>query len=657
MFCSNCGKELENHMQFCPSCGTRTETEQSANERVNAQSDSVNGGANGDACGQEQKGEGREQKDIPKIEVREEFEELSQLTQNVRNREKTWRIIGKVLAVCYLLFAARVLLSDLLAVLDAKNSVWQLVNESALLSLIACMAVYVFLEIALPKVNAKKTTLAEEYLKLISVSDNRELMKALQAMHCCAVKSAYMDESGNVCVQGKRCKHMFRKNEEGELELNSDREDYKTALEKESIAGCLLKSLSPDAPVNAYENERYNARLSKAKIILAVVSAVSTVVFGYFVMNPDMLAGSSKYIRMVKEGTPESYPEITYEDAFSAFFENCRWKYFKSEDGQDVVEFHGNCLFDGKTADTAMQFLVFEEKNRFELHAVTLDGESQTKLANGLLLLQIFESYGTNNGMGTLSDEEPEQDADDAALASSEQEQDTETAKNQPEPEPSGDQESKMSTDILFPVLFRAYADGSSPCPVMVNDEISGEPKCGTFDELLAGAVDDGQTMYAPPIMQDGKIYMATRWDAPEAEWYDGLLTYGQFSTMINWMDAVHKMSGATDISTGGSWDDVGTFAGRWNGGNQEISISIGTEFSYVNACGGIGTASVGDQKGTLYLLGREGSNVYVQCMLDNGNELILCFQDNGTMHVWFASEGCPIEAGTQFTCVERFMA
>ena len=160
---------------------------------------------------------------------------------------------------------------------------------------------------------------------------------------------------------------------------------------------------------------------------------------------------------------------------------------------------------------------------------------------------------------------------------------------------------------------------------------------------MLTSIVDDGQTMYAPPVMQGGKIYTATRWDAPEAEWYDGLLTYGQFSTLIFWMEAVHNESGAMDIFTGGSWDDVGALAG--------------TEVSYVNAYGGIGNAAIGDQEGTLYLFGREGNNVYVQWLTESGEEIIFRYQDSGEMQVWYASESCPIETGTQLTCVERFVS
>ena len=47
----------------------------------------------------------------------------------------------------------------------------------------------------------------------------------------------------------------------------------------------------------------------------------------------------NKYVQMVKGGYRTDNPDVTYEDAFSAFFGTPRWKYFESEDGQDVVEF------------------------------------------------------------------------------------------------------------------------------------------------------------------------------------------------------------------------------------------------------------------------------------------------------------------------------
>ena len=249
MFCSNCGKELEESTQFCPVCGTETGVRkvQKGNADVQAesaktQSDFAKVRTNGAEYEQAAEAAWRIQ-DAPGIQVREEFEELSQMTQKVRSREKMWSMVGKVLAVVYLLLVGRGLLRESSAVLDENASIWSLVYMCAGVVLFACIIVYVFLEIALPRVNAKKNILAGEYLKLITVNDSQALMKAANAMHCSAVKSAYMDENGNVCIQGKRCKHRFCKNEEAELTLVSDKDNYKTALEKESISGCLLKYL------------------------------------------------------------------------------------------------------------------------------------------------------------------------------------------------------------------------------------------------------------------------------------------------------------------------------------------------------------------------------------------------------------------------------
>lgn len=346
-------------------------------------------------------GEEHEKALEPGIEVREEFEELSLLAQKIRSSEKRWGKIGKVLAVLALFLWGRVALRDLSSIMEGEISVWYMVNEMAGLIFAGCALVYAYLDVVVPIVNVKKNSLADECLKLMTVKDRQALKNAVSEMHCQAVKSVYLDENGNVCVQGKRCKHIFQE-EEGVLTLVPAKETYKTALEKESIAGCLLKYLSSDAPVNAYEKERYNSRLSKLNYILAALATVSAGVFLFFGVRSDLLEGSDKYVRMVVSGHPGSYPDISYGDAFDAFFENCEWSYFKSDQGQDVVEFHGRCFSDGEKKDVDIQFLLSVEDGTFELYASAIDGEFQTEFENGLLLITIFESYGTGDGIGTM---------------------------------------------------------------------------------------------------------------------------------------------------------------------------------------------------------------------------------------------------------------
>lgn len=54
-------------------------------------------------------------------------------------------------------------------------------------------------------------------------------------------------------------------------------------------------------------------------------------------------------------------------------------------------------------------------------------------------------------------------------------------------------------------------------------------------------------------------------------------------------------------------------------------------------------------------MIGTEGSDVYVYFLFDSGEELYFRYRGDGTAQAWAASDGCPIEMGTQFACVEKF--
>lgn len=68
-----------------------------------------------------------------------------------------------------------------------------------------------------------------------------------------------------------------------------------------------------------------------------------------------------------------------------------------------------------------------------------------------------------------------------------------------------------------------------------------------------------------------------------------------------------------------------------------------------------IGNVEIGGKRELLYFLGKEGSNVYIYCPMDNGEGMIFCYQVDGLLQVWYASDGCEVEMGTQFQCVERY--
>ena len=77
-------------------------------------------------------------------------------------------------------------------------------------------------------------------------------------------------------------------------------------------------------------------------------------------------SADNKYVLMVKGGYRENNPSLTYEKAFLSFFTAPRWKYFKSEEGQDIVEFAGDCMYQDTAVKARIQFTVDEENGTFE---------------------------------------------------------------------------------------------------------------------------------------------------------------------------------------------------------------------------------------------------------------------------------------------------
>ena len=105
----------------------------------------------------------------------------------------------------------------------------------------------------------------------------------------------------------------------------------------------------------------------------------------------NMSDANNKYVLMVKGGYRVSDPSVTYDDAFSAFFGTPRWKYFKSEDGQDVVEFTGDCMYQEVAVKARIQFVVDEENGTFEATYLAFNEVPQNALTLAALISKAFE--------------------------------------------------------------------------------------------------------------------------------------------------------------------------------------------------------------------------------------------------------------------------
>ena len=368
MFCINCGKEIGDGIKFCPQCGTPV----------------------GAAVGMD-RGQGENAVPTqPGLGGTGDYEALRQMTEKAGKSKKMLNTIATVLMAAYAFIMVRGLLMNLLSVLEGETDVSSYLLMVVVAVLFTCMILHTVQAVAFPFLLGRKAVRAEEYLKCIRVNDKKALMHALGQMKCSTVRHVFMDERGEVCVVGKKRKHTFTIQDSTPV-ITSQKNDYKAVLERETMAACLLKFLVPDAPVNAYANEKGNLRLSKVKMLPAVTATVCGVLFALIAL----VGGSGNcYVEMVKNGSPELYPNITYGEAFEAFFDNCEWKYFTSEDGKNVVEFHGSCMYDSDRVTVLVQFVVNETDGSFEIWTAAIDGEEQSMLVYSMLLISIFESYG-----------------------------------------------------------------------------------------------------------------------------------------------------------------------------------------------------------------------------------------------------------------------
>ena len=118
-------------------------------------------------------------------------------------------------------------------------------------------------------------------------------------------------------------------------------------------------------------------------------------------------------ILAVKGGTNSNYPEVTYGDAFEAFFGMPTWKYFKGtqegpdEDGDgqpdytldniDVVEFTGTCVYSGVEVKALIQFTLDKEAGTFEASYLSFNKVPQNTLMLYGLVETVFENYLEND--------------------------------------------------------------------------------------------------------------------------------------------------------------------------------------------------------------------------------------------------------------------
>ena len=255
---------------------------------------------------------------------------------------------------------------------------------------VACAVAFVVAEIARNTMLSARRAEYANGLK-IGLGSKEELLQKFKGLNSFLVKQVYYNQNGDVEVLGKAGKHAFAI-EEGVVTPKRGMsitmgKKYKMAIEEVALLDLLAKEDNPSLDIEPY------SRYKRGKNIGLVHTVSGCIIFGglAILLISMFLPSSNKYIEMVKNGTNERYPNITYGEAFEGFFANPEWNHFTSDKGE-VVEFTGDFYYMDEEAEAHFQFLIDLEDSTFDLEYFAINDESQNILVTGVVLEKIFSS-------------------------------------------------------------------------------------------------------------------------------------------------------------------------------------------------------------------------------------------------------------------------
>ncbi|MBS4174253.1 cell division site-positioning protein MapZ family protein [Bacillus sp. FJAT-49736] len=111
----------------------------------------------------------------------------------------------------------------------------------------------------------------------------------------------------------------------------------------------------------------------------------------------------NKYVLFVKNGNLNGYPDVTVGDAFANFFSSPKWKYFKADSGEQVVEFTGFCTYMDKEVKAKLQFIVYDDSDQFDIGALEFNEVPQNALTRAALIKAVYEEQETGTDDDTTA--------------------------------------------------------------------------------------------------------------------------------------------------------------------------------------------------------------------------------------------------------------
>lgn len=128
--------------------------------------------------------------------------------------------------------------------------------------------------------------------------------------------------------------------------------------------------------------------LSKRNI-LWLVPILLIVIYWYYYGPKDEITDND-YITYIKSSSYSSDSK-NFEEGLKNYCKESKWVYFQTSNNQNVVEYKGKCPNNNKQVDVNLQFIVKKDKKDYEIGALLLNGEQQTKEEKNEFLQLIFK--------------------------------------------------------------------------------------------------------------------------------------------------------------------------------------------------------------------------------------------------------------------------
>lgn len=213
-------------------------------------------------------------------------------------------------------------------------------------------------------------------------------------------KGVHYGTDGECVIEGKYAMYpiCFGENDIAEISYIASEYDKKkrtVLLEVMAVQDYLNKFFNPNLPVDVIKDMRKLKLAEGQRKAVAVVSAIASLLIMAAIVLDYVSPGSLQSMAVpgieVRTAYLSEYStQVTIEEAFENFFDNCKWAKYDSG-AYTYVAFTGTCKYLGERVDIRIVFKITGEN--FIVDSLDINGRTQNDLILYGVLSAVYEDY------------------------------------------------------------------------------------------------------------------------------------------------------------------------------------------------------------------------------------------------------------------------